>query len=551
MTTTQATKADISSEEADASQGATAEASQAKAEAAAHKSALRELLAPVRTRTTIAMVMQVIAAVAAIVPYVAIAELGKTLIVGGDIDSSRVWTIVWVVVFGLGMRAFFGGGALIVTHFADVNLQAVLRRRIAATLGRLPLGWFTSHSSGTVRKAAQNDISDLHYLVAHSAVETTGAIAVPLVGLGYVISIDWRLGLVAIATLPIYMIAYAMMTKDMAVKLSRMNEASRPSATPSSSSSPASQWSRPSVRTSSHILDTATLPSVCRLVRGWVRPMLRTEALASIALSAPVVLVVNLGLGSWFVHSGWVSPIDVLTSSLVAMVIPVSVTTIGFGMQARREAAAAAARLIALFATDALPETDHPKKPVGGNEVRFSGVSFAYDDGADVLTGIDLTLPEGTVTALVGPSGSGKSTLATLVPRFHDVRAGSVAIGGVDVREVATDELYRHVGFVLQDVQLVEATVLDNIRLARPQATSAEVKAAAAAAQIDTRIEALPRGGTTRWSGGSTPDSRVVKPKESPSRVRFSRTLLFSCSTRQPLSPTRSPKPISKKRCRV
>lgn len=224
MTTTQATKADISSEEADASQGATAEASQAKAEAAAHKSALRELLAPVRTRTTIAMVMQVIAAVAAIVPYVAIAELGKTLIVGGDIDSSRVWTIVWVVVFGLGMRAFFGGGALIVTHFADVNLQAVLRRRIAATLGRLPLGWFTSHSSGTVRKAAQNDISDLHYLVAHSAVETTGAIAVPLVGLGYVISIDWRLGLVAIATLPIYMIAYAMMTKDMAVKMSRMNE---------------------------------------------------------------------------------------------------------------------------------------------------------------------------------------------------------------------------------------------------------------------------------------------------------------------------------------
>src|SRR3546814_1009567 len=76
--------------------------------------------------------------------------------------------------------------------------------------------------------------------------------------------------------------------------------------------------------------------------------MLRTEALASIALSAPVVLVVNLGLGSWFVHSGWVSPIDVLTSSLVAMVIPVSLTTIGFGMQARREAAAAAARLIAL-----------------------------------------------------------------------------------------------------------------------------------------------------------------------------------------------------------
>src|SRR5690606_17937178 len=121
-------------------------------------------------------------------------------------------------------------------------------------------------------------------------------------------------------------------------------------------------------------------------------------------------------------------------------------------------------------------------------------VAFSYDGEHRVLDDVTLILPAGTVTALVGPSGSGKSTLATLVPRFHDVDEGSVLIGGVDVRRIASDELYRHVGFVLQDVQLLRLTVADNIRLARPEASLDDVRRAARAAQIDDRIAALPRG---------------------------------------------------------
>jgi ATP-binding cassette subfamily B protein len=98
------------------------------------------------------------------------------------------------------------------------------------------------------------------------------------------------------------------------------------------------------------------------------------------------------------------------------------------------------------------------------------------------------------VTALVGTSGAGKSTLAKLVPRFYDVTGGAVLLGGVDVRNIAPDVLYRHVGFVLQDVQLVHGTVADNLRLGRPEVSEAEVFAAARAAQIHDRILALPRG---------------------------------------------------------
>lgn len=107
---------------------------------------------------------------------------------------------------------------------------------------------------------------------------------------------------------------------------------------------------------------------------------------------------------------------------------------------------------------------------------------------------MSLRLTPGTVTALVGPSGSGKSTLASLVTRFHDVTGGRITIGGADVREIASERLYRHIGFVLQDVQRLRTSVRDNIRLARPDASEEEVREAARAAQIDRRIEALPRG---------------------------------------------------------
>jgi ATP-binding cassette subfamily B protein len=107
---------------------------------------------------------------------------------------------------------------------------------------------------------------------------------------------------------------------------------------------------------------------------------------------------------------------------------------------------------------------------------------------------VSFTLEPGTVTALVGPSGSGKSTLASLLPRFADPASGTIRIGGADLRDLDADELYRKVGFVFQDVVLLEASVADNIALARPEAPRADIEAAARAAQIHERLAALPRG---------------------------------------------------------
>ena len=124
----------------------------------------------------------------------------------------------------------------------------------------------------------------------------------------------------------------------------------------------------------------------------------------------------------------------------------------------------------------------------------YDGVGFSYDGRTDVLSGIDLVLEPGTVTALVGPSGSGKTTLARLLPRFWDPTAGRITLGGVPVDAVPSSDLYRQVGFVFQDVQLLRTTIRENIALARPDAPLEVIEAAARAAQIHDRIVALPRG---------------------------------------------------------
>ncbi|WP_146360171.1 ABC transporter ATP-binding protein [Arthrobacter yangruifuii] len=142
-------------------------------------------------------------------------------------------------------------------------------------------------------------------------------------------------------------------------------------------------------------------------------------------------------------------------------------------------------------------------------DVRFENVHFAYDDGTEVLHGIDLTLPAGTATAVVGPTGSGKSTLASLLPRLNDTGSGRVSIDGVDVRDLAPEDLARIVGVVSQETYLIHATIRENLLLADPEAGDGRLWSALAAAQMADTVGSLPEGLDTmvgarghRFSGG-------------------------------------------------
>ncbi len=457
------------------------------------------MLRPVRGRMTLALVLQTLGAVAAVLPFVAVAELARALLDPGGLgpggpDPGRVWTIALVGVGALVARSALTIGAVVLTHFADNDLGLVLRRRLAGWLGRLPLGWFTERNSALVRKSVNDDVTAMHHLVGHTLLDLTAAIVVPLVSLVYLLVVDWRLALLTLVPVVLGMGLYARM---MAGAMAQYPEYDRAvgrigaGAVEFAHGIAVVKTFGQAGRAHRRFLDAAD--DFAAFFLAWVRPMLRASAAMEVLLSPVFMLLWVLGVGTVFVTAGWAAGLDVLPFALLALGLTAPLLTIGYSAEQIRTANRAAARVAGLLATRALPEPTHPREP-DGTHVEFDRVSFGYDQRTRAVDGVSLELAPGTVTALVGRSGSGKTTLATLLPRFVDPDAGEIRIGGVDLRELSTDRLYRLVSFVFQDVQLLRASVRDNIALARPEATEADVYAAARAAQIHDRITELPRG---------------------------------------------------------
>jgi ATP-binding cassette, subfamily B, bacterial IrtA/YbtP len=458
------------------------------------RSGLRELLAPVRGRLRIAVALQALGAAAAVVPFVAVAELGRVLLDPAGIDPARVWTVAAMGAAGLAARFAFTLGAGAVTHLADNDLSLHLRRAMAARLGRLPLGWFTARHSGLVRKAVGDDVTAMHHLVGHTIIDLTAAVVLPAVSLAYLFALDWRFTLVTlvpvIAGFALYlgmmrsaMEGYAEYDKA----LGQINAASVEFAEGIAVVKTFGQVGRAHRR----FLDAAEAFSTFFL--GWVRGMFRVSATSELFLSPVAVLLWVLASGTVFVAAGWMPAVDVLPFALLGLGLTAPVQTLGHMYSQIRIAGQAATRVGELLATPGLPLPADPHEPDGA-VVAFDRVGYSYDGRTAAVADVSFELAPGTVTALVGPSGSGKTTLARLLPRFFDVTHGAVRIGGVDVRDLTPERLYRSVAFVFQDVQLLRTSLRNNIALARPDATKEEVEAAARAAQIHDTIAALPRG---------------------------------------------------------
>ncbi|MQT44974.1 ATP-binding cassette domain-containing protein, partial [Pseudomonas sp. FSL R10-0765] len=387
--------------------------------------ALDTLKRPVNGLIRLGVLFAAVGALVNLVPFIGLTELGR-LLLADRIDPPSLWWWATLVVIALTLGWIASGVALWLTHLADHRLQSSLREAMVRKLGRVPLGWYTDTTSGAVRKVVQDDLEDLHHLVAHHAVEQTAAIVTPLAGLVWLASLNWRLALLAVLTLPVYAVAYALMMRGFGSKMQLLDKS----------------MTRVSAAIVEFVHGIAVVKAFGRVGQahrsyreavnqfseqyaGWVRPLLRLEAFSSMALSVPVILLVSLGVGSLLLQHGWITPLQLFAETLVAVVIPQSLLVINQSLTAQRTALAAAGRIEALLNVAQLPAPSNGKQPEG-RDVLFENVQFGYDPAHLILKGVDLYCPAGTVTALVGASGAGKSTLAKLVPRFHDVSAGQV-----------------------------------------------------------------------------------------------------------------------------
>ena len=466
---------------------------------AAHKAgqkAFKELTAPIRGSMALAQLLGVLYGALAVAPYVILVQLGEVLLAaarsGVSPDRAEVINLLMWLIGAFGMRYGIYFVALSVTHFADVRFGHLVRMRMVKVLASAPLAWFTSTNSGAVRKAIQDDTHDVHTVIAHAPVESAAAVSAPLSLLIYSFIIDWRLGLLSIATLPIYALINAWMMRDMGEKTAEMDRyLTRVSATMVGFVSGISVVKAFGTVGRAHERFSHAAEDFARFYVAWCGPLLKGSALGQAAVSPSMILLISTAGGSALAATGIVSPVQVITCALIALVIPAAIEVLGSTVWSYQIAGAAALRIVDLLSVAPL-SADGSEEPAGA-DVEVDKVSFSYGS-TRALDEVSLAVPEGTVTALIGPSGSGKSTLATLVARFADPDQGSVRIGGVDVRAIAPDVLYRHVSFVLQDPQLLDISVRENIALGRTDAKDEAIWAAATAARIDDYVRSLPRG---------------------------------------------------------
>jgi len=466
---------------------------------------LGELLAPVRRALVVACILQTIGAVAGVVPFVAVAEIVRELLGSGPVDDDRLWLLGRWTIAAFGVSGVLLLVAATMTHYADNDLQLSLRRRLAAHLRRVPLGWFTDHSAGAVKKAVGDDVASMHHVVAHALLDLCAAAVAPVVSIVYMFAVDWRLALVGLVPV---LLGFGLYWGQMAVSTRYMADYNESLAAVNSAAvefvhgiavvKTFGQARR------SHQRFLAVAMRFVDFFWDMVRGMLRLSAANEVLMAPLTALALLLGAGTLFVDQGWSTPAAVAAVAVVGVNLCGPILALGHSAYALQQASHVAGRVGALLRTPELPDagtgtgggtgSGTEGEPPGGTRVEFDGVSFSYDGITEVLHGVSLTLEPGTITALVGRSGSGKSTIAKLVPRFWDVTGGSVRLDGRDVRDIPLDDLYRRVGFVFQDVRLLSMSLQDNIRLAVPDAPDEQVHAAARAAQVHERILELPGG---------------------------------------------------------
>lgn len=467
-------------------------------------SPLGQVLQPIKGRLVSAALLAGLGSALTLAPLAGIAHIAQLALGSGPeatlLSLTQTRDAVWQTV-AFSLAALFVGLLLslvaeTLAHMADNQITRHLRLAAARRLAKVPLGWFTSRASGEVKQAMQDDIGTLHELTAHfytTLGRTLGAILVSLI---YLFAMDWGLALVAI--LP-YVVGFLLIGSAM-----NFSEAQTQAfgAGQAGVNNAVVEFINgiPVVKTfgtsgKAHGNYRAAVDVFLKAFLELLRPMMGSMAIANALMTPVAVLGVVLGAGTLFVALGWMTPVEVLPFALVAPGVSAPLMLMIFVAHGLEPAKGAAQRVQTLLQTPELeqPEPYRSRTPVG-TDIRAEGVSYAYDGGHRVLNDVNFELEAGTVTAVVGASGAGKSTLARLLLRFFDPSEGCITLGGVDLRDLETSELYRQIGFVLQEVRLIHASVRDNIALGLPMASLQEIEHAARAANIHERILSLPRG---------------------------------------------------------
>lgn len=460
-----------------------------------------------------------IAAVVLLISASSVIGLAQPFLVRGIIDTAlparNLGLLGWLAGAMVAVAAATAVIGVVQTWMATGMGQQImhtLRVRLFTHLQKQSLGFFTRTRSGEVQSRLNNDVSGMQSVITSTATGVASNLTTAVATAAAMVALSPRLSLLSLVVIPPavwFSRRVALLRRDITAtlqaELATMNtqveeglsvSGVRLAKTLGSTGRDAARYSASSER-------LIGLELRSQLAGRW-----RMATMGIIFSAIPALIYFAGGLPGSTMSIGTVVAFTALQASIFRPIMGL----LNLGVQ-WVSAMALFSRIFEYL--DLVPEITAPSRPVPldpatvRGEVRFENVHFAYDGGPEVLRGIDLALPAGSATAVVGPTGSGKSTLGSLVPRLHDVTGGRVTIDGVDVRDIAPDVLARIVGVVSQETYLVHASIRENLLLAAPGAGDAALWQALGAARIADLVAGLPGGLDTlvgarghRFSGG-------------------------------------------------
>ena len=389
-------------------------------------------------------------------------------------------------------------GALLCSHLAAFRIAANMRIDITEHISKLPIGFADSFGSGKLRKIINDSTAATETYLAHQLPDKYAAMATPVGLLALLLVFDWRLGLLSLVPVAVgFAVMSAMTGKRMEEKMRQYSNAL------AAMSNEAVEYVRgiPVVKTFGQSVFSfkkfkATIDEYKKWVLAYTKDMRPPMMLYTAAINGVFAFLI---LGAFWFTNGTVTSeffVNLLFYIIITPVISVTLTKIMYMSEEGMVIGDAIERIDSVLNAEPMSVGNNPQNPKS-TSIELENIHFSYDGKKEAVSGISLKIKGGQTVAFVGPSGGGKSTLASLISRFFDVNSGSIKIGGVDVRDISKDELMNTVSFVFQNSKLIKASILDNVKMGKPNATDEEVLNALKSAQCMDIIEKFPDGVNT------------------------------------------------------
>ena len=449
-----------------------------------------------------AVVLAVISAWIALIPFYDIWRIIREVLevrpnFSEAVNISRYgWQAVGFALFGM----VFYIAALMCSHKAAFRVQANMRIDMMKHIMKLPLGYVEAEGTGKIRKIVTDSSSATETFLAHNLPDKAVSVATPIGLLVMMMAFDWRLGLISLipAVIAFALMGTLMMGPKMAEDMKQYQNALE------TMSAEAVEYVRgiPVVKTFGQTVFTfkrfkAAIDEYEKWTLGYTKNMLLPMVAFTTAANGifAALIIAAFKLTSHGVTNDFI--LNLFFYVLITSVLTVTLMKVAYAGESQMIVDDALNRMYEILETEPLSESKKHEKPQYPS-ITLDNVIFAYENSeVNAIDGVNLSVKAGEHIALVGPSGGGKTTLASLIARFWDVKRGAVKIGGADVRNIPSDELMNYVSYVFQDSKLLKMSIMDNVRMGRPDATDEEVMQALRDAQCMDIIEKFPDGVNT------------------------------------------------------